>query len=211
MLGVMLNRWDPLLRDRVLERLARFECRVRRDEGLRHAAVAVVLLGNDERQPCFALTRRATRLRAHKGQWALPGGRIDAGETPEVAALRELHEELGLELAPRDVLGTLDDYPTRSGYCITPVVMWAGEDAVLTPNPGEVAGAYRVPLAELERHDVPRLRVIPESDRPVLCIPLMGAHIHAPTAAILYQLRQVALRGEPTRVAHFEQPTFAWR
>lgn len=211
MLRDMLSRWDPRLRERVLENLAGFECRARRDDGLRHAAVAVVLLADDAGRPCFALTRRAARLSAHKGQWALPGGRIDRGETPETAALRELHEELGLALAPRDVLGCLDDYPTRSGYCITPVVIWAGEDAALHPNPGEVAAAYRVPLAELEHHDVPRLRVIPESDRPVLCIPLMGAHIHAPTAAILYQLRQVALRGEATRVAHFEQPTFAWR
>ena len=68
-----------------------------------------------------------------------------------------------------------------------------------------------LPLAELERPDVPRVRSIPESDRPVLSIPLLGAHIHAPTAAILYQLRQVALRGGATRVAHYEQPTFAWR
>jgi len=211
MLRGMLTHWDPRLRDRVEGNLAGFECRALRDDTLRHAAVALVLLADDEGRPCFALTRRAARLSAHKGQWALPGGRIDAGETPEIAALRELHEELGLALAPGDVLGNLDDYPTRSGYRITPVVIWGGEHAALAPNPGEVAAVYRVPLAELERHDVPRLRIIPESDRPVLCIPLMGAHIHAPTAAILYQLRQVALRGEPTRVAHFEQPTFAWR
>ena len=74
------------------------------------------------------LTRRAAGLRAHRGQWALPGGRCDEGETPVEAALRELHEELGLELGPDDVLGLLDDYPTRSGYLITPVVVWAADE-----------------------------------------------------------------------------------
>jgi 8-oxo-dGTP pyrophosphatase MutT (NUDIX family) len=127
------------------------------------------------------------------------------------AALRELGEELGLHLPGESALGLLDDYPTRSGYCITPVVLWAGAQARLEPDPREVAAAYCVPLAELERPDVPRLRSIPESDRLVLSIPLLGAHMHAPTAAILYQLREVALRGRATRVAHYEQPTFAWR
>ena len=68
-----------------------------------------------------------------------------------------------------------------------------------------------MPLAELERPDVPRLRQIPESERPVISVPLLGTHIHAPTAAILFQLREVALHGRATRVAHFEQPVFAWR
>jgi 8-oxo-dGTP pyrophosphatase MutT (NUDIX family) len=72
------------------------------------------------------LTRRATAMRAHPGQWALPGGRLEPGESPLDGALRELHEELRLELAAEDVIGVLDDYPTRSGYVITPVVLWAG-------------------------------------------------------------------------------------
>ena len=210
MLRGMVHRFDSALRGRVAAHLQRFDCRAHGGPGLRHAAVAVTLLADGEGRACFALTRRTTRLSAHKGQWALPGGRVDAGETPAEAALRELGEELGLELPADSVLGRLDDYPTRSGYCISPVVIWAGDGARLEPNPDEVAAAYCVPLAELERDDVPRLRAIPESDRPVLCIPLLGAHIHAPTAAILYQLREVGLRGEATRVAHYEQPVFAW-
>jgi 8-oxo-dGTP pyrophosphatase MutT (NUDIX family) len=207
----MLRRYDEALRAHVSANVARFDRHAHPGEGLRAAAVALALLPDASGAPCFVLTRRAAKLRAHTGQWALPGGRLDAGETPAQAALRELSEEVGLELPDRSVLGLLDDYPTRSGYCITPVVVWAGADARLAPDPAEVAAAYHVCLAELERPDVPQLRTIPESDRPVISIPLLGTHIHAPTAAILYQLREVALRGEATRVAHFEQPVFAWK
>jgi 8-oxo-dGTP pyrophosphatase MutT (NUDIX family) len=207
----MAHHLDEELRARICTNLERFDCRTHRDPALRRAAVAVTLLADETGRPCFALTRRTASLRAHKGQWALPGGRLDGEESPVEAALRELGEELGLHLPGESALGLLDDYPTRSGYCITPVVLWAGARARLEPDPREVAAAYCVPLAELERPDVPRLRSIPESDRPVLSIPLLGAHIHAPTAAILYQLREVALRGRATRVAHYEQPTFAWR
>src|SRR5215831_13623732 len=125
--------------------------------------------------------------------------------------MRELQEEVRRSLPPCSVLGLLEDYPTRSGYVITPIVLWAGSAAELAQNPREVASVPRVPLADLERPGVPRLRRIPESDRPVISIPMAGAHVHAPTAAIVFQLREVVVRGEATRVAHFEQPVFAWR
>jgi 8-oxo-dGTP pyrophosphatase MutT (NUDIX family) len=181
-------------------------------DGRRHAAVAVTLIAaEDDGAPCFLLTRRAPRLSSHAGQWALPGGRVEPGETAIEGALRELKEEVGLIAAPSAVLGCLDDYPTRSGYVITPVVVWAGESAILAPDPSEVASVHRVPLAVLEHPDVPHLRQIPESDRPVISIAMIGHHVHAPTAAIVYQLREVALHGRATRVHHFEQPVFAWR
>jgi mutator protein MutT len=180
-------------------------------DGRRHAAVAVALVTDAEDRPCFVLTRRAGGLRRHAGQWALPGGRLDAGETPERAALRELEEEVGLTLAEASVLGRLDDYATRSGFVITPVVAWCGENASLRPDPREVAEVHRIPLAALDAPGVPHLRRIPESERPVISIPLAGTHIHAPTAAILFQLREVAVWGRETRVAHFEQPVFAWK
>ena len=199
------------LRRTAEERLRAFERRALPLEDRRAAAVAVTLVPDDQGRPCWVLTRRAARLGRHAGQWALPGGRLDPGESAEAAALRELAEEVGLGLPAAAVLGLLDDYPTRSGFVITPVVVWGGDAPALRPDPREVAEVHRIPLAALLRPEVPRLRRIPESDRPVISIPLAVADVHAPTAAVVYQLREVVVRGELTRVAHFEQPVFAWR
>jgi len=202
---------DEALRARLRSNLAAFDRHAAVAEGLHAAAVAIVLVPDEAGRAAFLLTRRAPRLRSHGGQWALPGGRLDQGESQEAAALRELREELGLALEPTRVLGLLDDYPTRSGFVITPVVLWGEGAGEPSPNPREVASVHRIPVAELAGADVPRLRSIPESDRPVISIPLLGTQIHAPTAALLYQLVEVAFRGRDTRVAHFEQPVFAWR
>lgn len=161
------------------------------------------------------LTRRPLTMSRHAGQWALPGGRIDPGETAAAAALRELHEELGLELGADALLGPLDDYATRSGYVITPFVAWGGRAEPLSPDPGEVASVHRIPAAELLRDDAPLLD--PPHERggaPVLRLPLgtrADSWVAAPTAALLYQFREVGLLGRATRVAHFDQPRFTWR
>jgi 8-oxo-dGTP pyrophosphatase MutT (NUDIX family) len=173
----------------------------------RHSAVAVCVIDGAS----LVMTTRASGLRAHAGQYALPGGRVDAGESAVDAALREMDEEVGLRCATGDVLGLLDDYVTRSGYVITPVVVWAPAGSVLTPNPAEVAAIHLAPISGLDHPEAPRLLTIPESDQPVIQMP-MGEHwIHAPTAAVLYQFREVAVHGRPTRVAHLEQPTWAWK
>ncbi|HEV3129296.1 MAG TPA: CoA pyrophosphatase [Solirubrobacteraceae bacterium] len=159
----------------------------------------------------FLLCRRAAKLRRHAGQWALPGGRLDAGETPLQAALREVREELGLSLEAENVLGWLDDYPTRSGFVITPVVLWGPAEPELVPAPDEVLAVYRIGLQVLLDSE-PRFLTIPESDRPILQLPLGNDVIHAPTGAVLYQLRQVALRGLlDERVHLIGEPVFAWR
>ena len=159
----------------------------------------------------FLLCRRPSNLRRHPGQWALPGGRVGAGETPRDAALRELEEELGLRLGRDSVVGWLDDYATRSGFVITPVVLWGDGDPTLTPDPDEVHAAYRIGLQALLDGE-PRFIAIPESERPVLQLPLGNDLIHAPTGALLYQFREVALRGRiGERVDHVEEPVFAWR
>jgi len=160
----------------------------------------------------FLLCRRAARMNRHPGQWALPGGKIDAKESVEFAALRELEEELGLRVDPSAVLGRLDDYGTRSGFVITPVVVWGGSDVDLVPDPGEVAQVLRIGLHELCRADSPRFVAIPESDRPVVQLPVGRDLIHAPTGAVLLQFRWVGLEGKAdARVNELEQPVFAWR
>ncbi len=214
-------RFDNDLKETIRGRLATFDICCRTEgHGLKRAAVAITVVARDENDAygkpgdaAFLLTRRASKLRAHAGQLALPGGRIDAGETPQQAALRELEEEVGLSLDASNVLGTLDDYPTRSGYLIAPVVVWSPRAAAVSPNPDEVEHLYRIPLSELRRPESPEIFSIPESDRPVIRLPtpMVNGHINAPTAALLYQFREVALEGRATRVEHFDQPVWAWR
>lgn len=198
----------PASRTSITAALSHLDRRALPLEGRRHAAVAAAIVQDGE-QLALLLTRRAARLRAHPGQWALPGGRVDEGETAVAAALRELEEELGLRCGEEDVLGVLDDYATRSGYVMTPVVVWCGSTAGLAPNADEVASVHVVRFSELDVE--PRFVAIAESSAPVIQLPLLGGYVHAPTAALLHQFREVALHGRPTRVAHYEQPLFAWR
>jgi 8-oxo-dGTP pyrophosphatase MutT (NUDIX family) len=199
--------WD---RGTVAARLAGFPRVAAERPDLKQAAVALCVT-EAASGPALLLTRRNARLRAHAGQWALPGGRRDRGETAVQGALRELSEEVGLDLGEGDVLGLLDDYVTRSGYVMTPVVCWAGTVPAdrLSGNPAEVAEIHQIPLASLDVE--PRLIAIPESDAPVIQLPLLGGYLHAPTAAIVHQFCRLAGRGAVERVAHYEQPVFAWR
>jgi 8-oxo-dGTP pyrophosphatase MutT (NUDIX family) len=205
--------FDHATRRNIAERCAAF-MRLPPDQpapALKRAAVAFALTKADAGGgTAFLLTRRAAGLRAHSNQWALPGGRCDQGETQAEAALRELHEELGVKLGEGDVLGLLDDYPTRSGYLITPVVVWAGDSAAISPNPDEVASVHRIGLDEIEQQDAFSFTTIPESARQVIRFHHGGDFIHAPTAALIYQFREV-LAGRDTRVAELEQPVFAWK
>lgn len=218
-------RLDSKLKALIQHNLNQFQATPLRHEGQKAAAVAIAvthvgpggnLKGLKEyagwnTQAALILTRRAASLRQHSGQWALPGGRIDDGESAEQAALRELEEEVGLKLGPDAVMGRLDDFATRSGYVITPLVVWAGSARHITPNPGEVQSIHRIPITEFQRADAPILNVRQGSEHPVLLMPVGDSWIAAPTAAFLYQFREVCIASRNTRVAHFEQPDFAWK
>jgi 8-oxo-dGTP pyrophosphatase MutT (NUDIX family) len=202
----------PAFRETLAARCRDFP-RIAHDEvALKPAAVALALTVADDGsgETAFLLTRRAAAMRAHAGQWALPGGRCDPGETFEAAALRELEEELGVSLPASDILGLLDDYPTRSGYAITPVVAWLDDPSRLAPNPHEVASVHRIRLDHIHHDDAVVFEAIPESVRPLIRLNIGDRQIHAPTAALIYQLREL-VAGRVTRVAHLEQPVFAWR
>ncbi len=238
----MTISYDASLRERIASNLGGHDRTTALLEGRRHAAVAIVVVdsepGSDHLEPlehdadispddrrmldaermdgvsggaAFLLIRR-TAGRSHSRQWGLPGGRVDEGETMIEAALREVHEEVGIRFDESSVLGVLDDYPTRSGYVMTPIVVWGGGRLDLQPEPAEVYATYRVGLHELDREDSPRFIEIPESDRPVVQVPLGGALIHAPTGAVLLQFAEVCLNGKLNeRVDHLEQPVFAWK
>jgi mutator protein MutT len=220
-----LLKCDAALRELIGARLAAWPLQPIADSRRTHAAVAVAITeegpgaglpslprhGGWSEQAALILTRRAGGLRRHASQWAMPGGRIDAGETPEQAALRELVEEVGLELAPGAVLGRLDDFETRSGYLITPVVVWAGAARELKAAPAEVSSIHRIPLAEFLRPDAPILEHLPDAVHPVLRMPVGDQWIAAPTGAIIYQFCEVCIAGRATRVAHYDQPLFAWK
>jgi 8-oxo-dGTP pyrophosphatase MutT (NUDIX family) len=219
--------YDEVLREQIRERVAGHDRRVVADPTKRHAAVAVLLVdsevGEDRIDPApvddwlagrpmpeagldgrmvdvsggaaFLLCRRASRLSSHAAQWALPGGRVDPGESTVDAALRELDEEVGIKLADSTVL----------------VVIWGGGRLDPRPAPDEVVAVYRVGLHQLQRADSPRFIAIPESPRPVVQIPLGNDLIHAPTGAVLLQLRWLCLEGRHDPVDELEQPVFAWK
>jgi mutator protein MutT len=218
-------QFDDALRQRVQRHLSTFDVHRTTSSTHRAAAVAVPLVEQGEgpflegmpqpagwsTEAALLLTRRSAMLANHANQWALPGGRIDEGETAEQAALRELEEEVGLRLDASHILGRLDDYVTRSGFVIAPVVVWAGAARGLVPNPAEVASIHRIPLEEFQRSDSPWLEPSEDVGRQIMRMPVGATWIAAPTAALIYQFVEVALHGRPTRIDHLDQPLFARR
>jgi len=217
--------FDERLLQRIRINLNRFSIQTHQKDGLQRAAVAITVVeagqgtglygspppGRWSNDAAVILTKRSMNLKNHTGQWALPGGRVEEGETVEDTALRELAEEVGLQLGTDNIIGRLDDFTTRSGFIITPVVIWGVAGADLTPDPAEVGEIHRIPVAELLRKDSPLLEEAPSGTGPILFMAVGKFVIGAPTGALLYQFREVAILGIETRVAHYEQPAFAWK
>lgn len=180
--------------------------------GVRRAAVVLCVVDTDT-APAVIVMKRAYRGR-NAGQWALPGGRVEPGETAAEAAVRELHEELGLRTSPEEILGELDDFPAASGFAITPVVTTLADTARLRPNPDEVHSVHFVELSRLAADSTPhwvhRDPAAATGVPDLLQMRLAPAMtIHAPTGAMLWQFREVVLLGrapDASRVAHFAQP-----
>ena len=192
-------------REIAAERLAAFaHTTVPDSPGMRRAGVVLCALERDG-VPSVILIKRADRGR-NPGQWGLPGGRLEDGETPERAALRELREEVGLTAGAGDVVGRLDDFPAASGFAITPIVVVLDDPGPLVPDPREVRSVHHTSLRRLAHDDTPRW--VPQPDGGHL-LQMWLAHdwrVHAPTGAMLWQFREVVLLGRQARVADFAQP-----
>lgn len=195
------------LRQRIEGHLAGFE-RIALDVGDRRRAAVAVVVAPTADGPAFLLTRRALHMRRGAGNYALPGGNVDPNEDPIDAALRETHEELGVTLTRAAVLGLLDDFVTLGGHVVTPVVMLSEVPLTLIPNPEEVHDAWLVPLADLDHPRAPRREAHPDGGPSVLRMFARGSWINPPTAAWLYQFREVCLHGRPCRTDAIGQPNW---
>ncbi len=195
------------LRRRIEGHLAGFD-RIALDVGDRRRAAVAVVVAPTPDGPAFALTRRALHMRRGAGNYALPGGNVDPDEDPIDAALRETQEELGVTLTRAAVLGLLDDFVTLGGHVVTPVVMLSDKPVTLIPNPDEVHDAWLVPLTDLDHPRAPRREAHPDGGPSVLRMFARGSWINPPTAAWLYQFREVCLHGRPCRTDAIGQPNW---
>ena len=195
------------LKDRIIANLAAFPRLALDRPDLRRAAVAILISPVDG-APTFALTRRAMTMRRGAGNYALPGGNLEPGEDVVAAAIRESMEELGVVLAPGACLGLLDDFVTLGGHVVTPVALWSDEPLTLAPDPTEVHAAWLVPLEQLDHPESPRAEDHPDGGPPILRMFANNQWINPPTAAFLYQFREVALHGRATRVGSVGQPSW---
>jgi 8-oxo-dGTP pyrophosphatase MutT (NUDIX family) len=195
------------LRDRIAANLTAFPRIAIEATGRRRAAVGIVLSPLDGRLT-YLLTRRALTMRRGAGNYALPGGNFEPGEDAVTAAIRETAEELGVGLGREAALGLLDDFITLGGHVVTPVVLWSPVPLTLSPDPVEVHEAWHASVDDLDHPESPRAEAHPDGGAPILRMFARGQWINPPTAAWLYQFREVGLHGRATRVGSVGQPSW---
>jgi 8-oxo-dGTP pyrophosphatase MutT (NUDIX family) len=150
---------------------------------------AVLIAITDRQEPGLILTVRREHMRTHAGQVAFPGGRVDAGESPMQAALREAHEELLLDPGCVDLIGPIEPYRT-TGYVVTPVVGVIPPDLALRPHEHEVADWFEAPLAFVldAANQHYRSALFQGQTRHYYEIPWDGRRIWGATAAMIVNL-----------------------
>jgi 8-oxo-dGTP pyrophosphatase MutT (NUDIX family) len=153
-------------------------------------AAAVLIAITDRPEPGVLLTVRREHMRTHAGQIAFPGGRVEAGEDTTTAALREAHEEVLLDPAAVDVVGSIEPYRTVTGYVITPVIGVIPPDLPLRPHEHEVAEWFEAPLAYLldRRNQRRQSALFQGRERNYYEIMWEGRRIWGATAAIIVNL-----------------------
>jgi 8-oxo-dGTP pyrophosphatase MutT (NUDIX family) len=163
-------------------------------------AAVLVALFEEDGEARVILTRRSSRLRSHTGEVSFPGGRLDPGEAPLAAALREASEEVGINPADVEIVGQLSPLATMSsGAAITPFVGVLPGRLVLRANPAEVERVFDVSLAELASDGVyhEELWELPELGwRPMTFFHLIGDTVWGATARVLRELLELLFESE---------------
>ena len=151
---------------------------------------AVLIAITDRAEPGVILTIRREHMRTHAGQVAFPGGRIDEGEDALAAALREVHEELGLSPGAVETVGAIEDYRTVTGYIVSPVIGVVPPDLPLYPHEREVADWFEAPLAHLldPANQHRKSALFQERERHYYEIMWDGRRIWGATAAMIVNL-----------------------
>jgi 8-oxo-dGTP pyrophosphatase MutT (NUDIX family) len=151
---------------------------------------AVLIAVTDRPEPGVLLTHRPETMRAHPGQVAFPGGKLDPGEDAIAAALRETREELGIEAGDVRVIGASDRFVTGSGFDVTPVLALIPPDLPIRPDPREVSGWFEAPLRFIldEANHVHKIGEFRGRERPYLEIDWQGHRIWGVTASIIHNL-----------------------
>jgi 8-oxo-dGTP pyrophosphatase MutT (NUDIX family) len=143
----LLDRLRTALATQPVEPLLEGDLAELRAQASTEAAVLIAI--TDRAEPGVLLTVRREHMRTHAGQIAFPGGRVDPGEDAVEAALREAHEELLLDPAAAEIVGSIEPYRTVTGYVVTPVIAVIPPDLPLAPHEQEVADWFEAPLAFL--------------------------------------------------------------